>query len=171
MASTGSWRKTTEDGMEDYDMTQAVFDLDNIETGWGLIQEAEAPQWVMDVDGKSAPKPGDEWKRGFKVPVFSPKLFGDEPIRDFATTGTGAVMGIQELYTQYEAELKANAGKVPVVAFEGGTPTKVGKGNTNVPKLKIVKWVDRPSDLANDNTAAPVEAESAGQTVDDDEEF
>lgn len=177
MASTCSWKKSAEGGAVDFDFTQAIFDLEQIETGWCAIAEGEAPQWIMDEDLTTpAPKPNTalEWKRGFKVNVFSPKMFGDaEAVREFGTNATGACMGIQELYAAFETEAPKNQGKVPVVKFNGGTPTKVGKGNTNVPKLEIVKWVDRPDALplkAEPPLSTPAPAQEAPAATNNEED-
>ena len=154
MASTSSWSMSVKDSKEqkNFVFTQAVIDLEKIKTGWGLFPEGQAPKWVMDASlTQPATKPADEagqsYKRGFKVDVFSKSLFGDEPVREFATSATGAVMGIQALYEQFEKELPNNKGSVPVVEFKGAIPTKVGKGNTTVPTLVIVKWIPRPAEL------------------------
>lgn len=150
LASTSSWQKSSENGLQNFQFTAMVFDLDNIKTGWCVFEQGQPPEWVMDASlEQAAPKPNDgkDWKRGFKVDVYSKDLFGDEPVREFATSATGAVMAIDNLYNQYEAEKSNNAGKVPVVEFRGSVPQKVGKGNTTVPTLVITKWVDRPSEL------------------------
>lgn len=160
MASTSSWQMSSDNGLQNFQFTQMVFDLDNIKTGWCVFEQGQAPEWVMDASlTQAAPKPNDgkDWKRGFKVEVYSSNLFGDEPVREFATSATGAVMAIDNLYNQYENEKANNAGKVPVVEFKGAVPQKVGKGNTTVPTLVISKWVDRPAALNGDTTqAAPV---------------
>lgn len=166
MASTSSWSMSSENGMQPFQFTQAIFDFENIKTGWCKIMEATAPEWVLDPSlTQMAQKPeGDNWKRGFKVDLFSKSMFGDaNPVREFATSGTGAVMGINNVYEQYEAEKSANAGKVPVVEFQGGVPTKVGKGNTSVPTLVITKWAERPAELQGQAATAqsqPVQQEA-----------
>ena len=79
MASTGTWMKSEKMpdgnfGDVEFKFHQAVFDLANIQTGWGLLQKGQAPEWVMDESiSKRALKPTDgrEWKRGFKVSIFS----------------------------------------------------------------------------------------------------
>jgi hypothetical protein len=163
LASTSSWTYSSESGMQPFQLTRAIFDLANIRTGWGQFFENEAPQWVWDRSlTEPAPRPADgEWKRGFRVMVLLPKDFGDERLREFATTGTGAVMGIDALYTEYEKQTADHPGKVPVVAFTGATPIKVGKGNTNIPKLEIVGWVDRPEGLDSDSRQATPQTVSA----------
>jgi hypothetical protein len=166
MASTSSWSMSAtgegQKGQIPFQFTQAIIDLANIQTGWCMIAEAQAPEWVMDASlTQPAAKPTDgrDWKRGFKVSVFSKSLFGDEPIREYGTSGTGSVKSLEALYAQYEAEASKNVGMVPVVEYKGSVPLKVGKGNTTVPTLTIVKWIPRPAEL-NGNV---VEAKPAAQ--------
>ncbi len=148
MAQTSSWRMSGSDGHEPVTWEHAIFDLANIQTGWGIFAEGQAPEWVMDPSlAKQAQKPHDgrEWRRGFKLSLFSDSAFGG--VREFATTAVGAVRGILQLYEQYEAEAGQHFNQVPVVQYVGSTPTRIGKGNTNVPNFKIVKWMDRPDAL------------------------
>ncbi len=148
MAQTSSWRMSGSDGQEPVTWEHALFDLANIQTGWGIFAEGQAPEWAMDPSlAKQAPKPQDgrEWRRGFKVSVFSDSAFGG--VREFATTAVGAVRGIGQLYEQYEAESGQHFNQVPVVQYVGATPARIGKGNTNIPNFKIVKWTDRPDAL------------------------
>jgi hypothetical protein len=159
MAQTSSWRMSGSDGHEPVTWEHAIFDLANIQTGWGIFAEgqAPAPEWYMDPSlEKQTPKPQDgrEWRRGFKVLLFSDSAFGG--VREFATTAVGAVRGILDLYEQYEAESGQHFNKVPVVQHVNSTPTRIGKGNTNVPNFKIVKWTDRPDALPfNDGLKSP----------------
>lgn len=150
MASTASWQ--TEG--ETLQMKQAVYDLKTIKTGWMRIQLGEAPEFIADPSlEQSASKPdGEDWKRGFKVNIFSKAMFGDDAVKEWGTNSTGACMGMQQLYSDYE---EANKGdQLPVVSFEGGNPTKIGKGSTNVPIFKIVKWIDTPDELQEKSVAA-----------------
>ncbi len=148
MAQASEWRKSAPDGHEPVTWEHAIFDLANIQTGWGIFAEGAAPEWIMDpaLDTK-APKPqdGKDWRRGFKVNVFSESALGG--IREFATTAVGAGKGIFELYDQYEAEAEQHFNQVPVVQYVGSTAARIGKGNTNIPNFKIVKWTDRPAAL------------------------
>jgi len=148
MASLSSWSISSLDGQQPVEWTECLFDLANIKTGWGLFGDGLAPEWIWDVSiQQSAPNPNDgrEWKRGFSVNMFSPQQFGGDGIREFATTGVGATMGIGDLYSQYETGLQAN--KIPVVQYGGAEPLRIGKGNTNKPILRITRWVDRPAAL------------------------
>ena len=154
MAQTATWQKSTDDGKEIVEWRHAIFDLANLKTGWGIFAEGVAPEWVFDPTlTQKAPKPQDgrDWRRGFKVNVYSESAF--DGVREFATTATGAAKGIATLYEQYEAQRgNYNFSKVPVVQFDGATPWKVGKGNTQVPDFKIVEWRDRPKDLPLEET-------------------
>ena len=146
MAGTASW--STADGQ--FQFTKAAFDLGNIQTGWCYLSAGQAPEWVMDENLESqAPKPeGDDWKRGFKVNIMSKDMFGnDAPVREWGTSSVGATMAIQKLYADWEATA-VREGKAAVVVFSGATPTKVGKGSTNVPIFSIVKMIDLPAELA-----------------------
>ena len=146
MAGTASW--STADG--NFQFTKAAFDLGNIQTGWCYLSAGQAPEWVMDENLESqAPKPeGDDWKRGFKVNIMSKDMFGnDAPVREWGTSSVGATMAIQKLYADWEATADRE-GKAAVVEFSGATPTKVGKGSTNVPIFSIVKMIDLPAELA-----------------------
>jgi hypothetical protein len=170
MASTSTWKKSTDDGTVDVQIPQAIYDLENIKTGWAIFTEGEAPEWVIDpsLEEKALrPEDGRPWKRGFVVTVYSEKYL--EGAREFATTATGASCAIMALYDEYEQHVSNNPGKVPVVRHDGATPTQVGKGHTNIPILKIEKWVSRPDALKNgaDNSAAAEQSPNGS----DDTEF
>ena len=166
MAQDRTWRA---DG-EDVDLKMAVFDLLNIKTGWISFAQGMAPESIWD-NGAKAPRPhtDGEWKRGFEVEVYAPKTFGDEAPRTFMTSATGACMGLQALYVEYEEQRAGNEGKVPLCKFSGGDSIKVGKGSTSVPKLTISKRIERPVALQNGGAAAPVEV--VEEEEDDDAEF
>lgn len=172
MASTSSWQ--TSDGP--FTFKKGAFDLGQIRTGWCLLAEGQAPEWVMDDNiEKPASRPeGENWKRGFKVNIFSREMFGDEqPVREWGTNATGATMAIQKLFTDWEAMSPAD-NQVAVVEFAGAVPTKVGKGNTNVPTLNIVKLIDRPAEMADIqgtdvSSGAPSSPDVASDTTEDDE--
>ncbi len=146
MAQSSTWRKSAPDGHEPVTWEHAIFDLSHIQTGWGIFAEGQAPEWVMDPSLKvKAPKPADgrEWRRGFKVSMFSESAFGG--VREFSTTAVGAVRGINALYDQYEAETEQHFNQVPVVQYCGATAARIGKGNTSIPNFRIVQWRDRPA--------------------------
>lgn len=165
MAGTSSWALSTEQGTQSINLPRCVFDLGNIRTGWGIFAENSPPEWVWDESLEKMadkPKDGREWKRGFGFNILLPQEFGPDRLREFATTGTGAVEGIKNLYAQYEEQLLNHRGKVPVIEYRGGEPAQFGKGRTNVPTLVIVDWIDRPAAL-NEGDAPKPQAQSAPQ--------
>ena len=70
MAQARTWKKSTENGQVEFEWEKGAFDLANIETGWGLFAEGEAPEWVMDENNqqngsKAAGRPRVEtWLQG-----------------------------------------------------------------------------------------------------------
>ena len=179
MASTSTWKKSTDDGTVDVEIPLSIYDLENVQTGWGIFAEGEAPEWIMDPSLKDKalkPEDGRLWKRGFVVTLYSDKYL--DGAREFATTATGASRAILALYDEYEQQAGDNPSLVPVVKHDGAVPTQIGKGHTNVPNLTIEKWVPRPDGLKNGggNSAAPVQppmtvAAEQSQTESADTEF
>ena len=165
MAQTSTWHKSASEGPEIVDWEHAIFDLTNIQTGWAIFTEGEAPEWMLDpsLDTKT-PKPNDgrHWRRGFKVMVYSDSAL--DGVREFATTAVGAVKGITALYEQFEREAPQHANKVPVVKFTGSTPARIGKGNTSIPNFEIIDWVDRPTGLNGSNGASESPADPTDKT-------
>ena len=85
--------------------------------------------------------------------------------REFATTAVGAVKGVTGLYQQYEREAAEHVNQVPVVKYAGSTPARIGKGNTNIPNLEIVDWIDRPADLQDSNGTSAKPAGTVNQAT------
>lgn len=127
------------------DMT-AVFDLANIKTGWFLFAPGVAPvKQINSTLNASTPKPGDGFKQGFQLNLFSNKnLLG---VREFASTAGAVIDSMNDLYDLYMADPQSKAGKLPVVRCVDVKPI-VGKHGTNYsPMLQIVSWVERPAEL------------------------
>jgi hypothetical protein len=138
---------------DEFDLKKIVFDLDTIRTGWGLLAEGQAPQWVWDTAvGQRGVKPEGEFKRGFSVRVW---LGPDRGWAEFSSTGTGPCMGFEAFAGAAMGQKDDNPGKVVVAAYKGSTPTKVGKGNTRTPNFEILGWIDRPADDADEEEEAP----------------
>jgi len=143
------------DGKEPVDITDsfaAVFDLENVEVGW-MNFSGPQPDFKLVPMGSPLPvRPSENHKNGVRVLLkLHPSCAGTEkPIREFSTTAKAALNGIEKLYMAYSQGKPAN-GKLPIVAMRGSTPVKTGAGDrqsTNyVPKLEIVGWANRPSDL------------------------
>jgi hypothetical protein len=145
----------TADGREPIDITDtfaAVFDFENIETGW-LNFSGPQPDFKLVKMGETLPvRPSENHKNGIRIMLkLHPQCAGtDKPVREFSTSAKAALNGIERLYLDYQQNKPGN-GKLPIVAMQGSTPVKTGTGDrqsTNyVPKFAIVGWANRPSDL------------------------
>ena len=154
-AKADKWFVRAPDG-GDQEVPRPTFllDLKNIRTGWLRFREGQAPERVIDPTlDRPAPSPGQDFKRGFVVMAFSQKFFGGAV--EFASASIHLSNAIRDVYAAYEEQSgKAeNRGKVPVIACTGSEPMKDKYGTNYRPKLEIVKWVDRPSELPD---ASPV---------------
>lgn len=155
------------------DMT-AIFDMENIRTGWFLFAAGAAPSKKYDPSlTEEEPKPGEGFKRGFELNLFSPKnLLG---LREFSSTAGVVIEAMNELYDHWEAGKAKNAGKLPVVKCVGVQAITGTHGTNYKPQFEIVSWTDRPAELSG--TAAKTEekpaeparqAETAGAASDGD---
>jgi hypothetical protein len=141
---------------EDTEIQRPTFiaDFDNIATGWFRFREGEPPERVMDPSiDRAAPFPGEGFKRGFVMMVYSPKTFGGAA--EFGSASIHLSNAIKDLYAQYEAGKGSNPGKLPVVTCSGSQPMRDRYGTNYRPTLTIAQWVDRPADLPS---ISPVEA-------------
>lgn len=175
----GTWEMSSDDGNLAFGLTKAVFDLNTMEMGWQRWPNGGSPVWQMDVSpDEPLPKPDADWKRGFKVRVFSKALFGDYPVRLFANATTGGMRGMKALWQEYDASKQA--GKLPVVEFTGTTKMATEKGESHIPNLTIVKWIDAPQELldavlgveevaASPSSVAASQHDGAGNSDEDDE--
>lgn len=170
---------------------KAVFDFENLETGFIDFNTGGAPSFALaHIDSKakvvSAPTPGH--KPGARLLVKLTKECGGD-VRELASTAKAFLRGIDAAHDAYLAGAAANPGKLPVFILKDTVPiTSEGGGNktTNYsPVFELVSWASRPSDLTyvpRGNAAASNEAPkssppSTGSTkvsapaVDDDDDF
>ncbi len=144
--------RSPEGGDQEIARPTFLLDLKNIRTGWLRFREGQAPERVIDPSlDRSAPSPGEDFKRGFVVTAYSPKFFGGAV--EFSSASIHLSNAIRELYAAFEENgAKAeNRSKVPVVSCTGSEPMKDKYGTNYRPKLEIVKWVDRSADLADES--------------------
>lgn len=170
------WSRKDGDAKVNFDPKQAVFDMDNLKVGWIKIEVGAVDKILVPFTETPPPQPEEtklnqqgktvkSYQRGFAVNVLFGKDAGTATDRlfEFSTSQKGSLMAMAELMKQYEAEKPANAGKLPVVSFEGHEHHKMGKGSTNAPVLKISSWVDRPEefDTALESAPAPQAASAS----------
>jgi hypothetical protein len=168
---------TNRDG-EEIQLKKVVMDLDSVQTGWLMIG-AGVRDWQPDVVlGAKSQSPGEGYKRGFVVTLYSKEL----GLVDWSANAYGPCKGFEKIYNEADKAAGDNGGKLPVIEYVNSTGEKVGKGNTRVPNFKLVSWVARPAGMnAEDGleqwaepepAPAPVrKAKPAPAPVMDDEEF
>lgn len=162
-AKAGRWyTKKDEKDAPQFEVTNmtAVFDMDNLRTGWFLFAAGTAPTKTFDPSlEQAAAKPGEGFKRGFELEVFSEKnLLG---VREFSSTAGIVIDSMNGLYDAWQSGKGANPGKLPVVKCTGVSPVTNKHGTNYQPQLEIVSWVDRPKELAG--AGAPPSAASPTQ--------
>lgn len=166
-AKAGRWyTKEDKQDAEQFEVTNmtAIFDMDNLKTGWFLFAPGAAPVKNMDPSlSQAAAKPGDGFKRGFELDLFSEKnLLG---LREFSSTAGIVIDAMNDLYDHWVAGKDANPGKLPVVKCVGVSPVTNKHGTNYKPQLEIVSWADRPSELAGPaHRAAPSSPAPAAHT-------
>ena len=176
-----AWTRKDEDGNYiEFKFTQAVFDYENVQTGWMLIATGQYEFLADNTLGKKGAQPSPEHKRGFRVTFYNKELGG---VVEYSANGAGANMGLEALWKKVQAQAQDNAGKLPVVEFKGATAMKVGKGTTRVPEFDVVKWVARPAAMQDGGSdesgfveqpkpvAKPAPSKPAPSAMSDDEMF
>lgn len=170
----GEWDTTS---VEITNGFQAVFDFANIEVGWALFAVGIAPQFTMVPLGQPIPeRPSETHKQGFRINTKLGKNCGDDK-REFASCAKAVIGAMDGLHSLYEAGVKANPGKLPVIAMTGSIPiVSQGKGQSSTnyqPVFELVKWVSRPAELGG--TATTTKAASPPPppktSADDDQDF
>jgi len=171
--SINAWEMSGEGGLVEFEWNSpAIFDIENIQLGWLLLGEG-LREWQAWPNNNQTPKPHDgEWKQGFELKVFSKALFGNEPVREFSSSQTGALEFIKKLYNDSESQF--GQGKVPVIQITGAKATKIGKGTTRIPEFTVTKWDDRPAELGdaqNHSPSAPQQPAAAAPAPAEVDEF
>lgn len=144
--------RSPEGGDQEIARPTFLLDLKNVRTGWLRFREGQAPERTIDPSlDRSAPNPGEDFKRGFVVTAFSPKFFGGAV--EFSSASIHLSNSMRDLYAAFEEQSgkPENRGKVPVVACTGSEAMKDKYGTNYRPRLEIVKWVDRPAELADES--------------------
>lgn len=164
-AKAGRWyTKEDKPDSEQFEVKDlvAVFDMDNLKTGWFLFTPGAAPIKHFDPSlTEATAKPGEGFKKGFELEVFSEKnLLG---VREFSSTAGIVIDAMNDLHTDWEANRASNPGKLPVVKCVGVHPVTNKHGTNYKPQFEIVKWVDRPAEL--EGAPAPAAAAPAAKSA------
>lgn len=161
------WTKKEDERRAPFTFEKAIFDVENLKVGWIKINIGVYDAILDDYKGQPLPRPEEKvvdnngkedyaYKKGFAVNVLFPEGFGNERKFSWSTSQKGSLEAMSEILTAYEAEKSSNPGKLPVVVFKGHENKKFGKGSSNIPKLQIDAWVDRPAAFDAEAEVAPV---------------
>ena len=149
------WLHSTKDGdLSEIEMKDGalpspiIFDMENITMGWLKLAQGLRDWQPFPSINEPIDKPDEDYKTGFSVMTYSTKLFGDEPVREFCSSGKGVTLFIQRLYNECEPEF--GKGKVPAVKILKTPSQKLGKGTSRNVQYEIIKWVDRPAEMLGD---------------------
>ena len=107
---------------------------------------------------RAAPSPGQGFKRGFVLAVFSQKFFNGSA--ELASASIHVGNAIREVYGAWLAQRDRHPGQLPVIACTGAEPMRDRHGTNYKPRLELARWVDRPEQLPD---ASPVEPHEVWQ--------
>jgi len=156
------WSYSSQEGMVKFEMKgqSIVVDLQSLTFGWLKIETGrEWQEWPSLWEALPDPNPPTadirDWRHGFATDIFNPKLFGDEPVREFSTNSVGALQFMQDLFNECEIKHKDAfmAGKVPKVKIIELKPKKRGRGTSREILFEIVEMVDRPDEFRRPTVA------------------
>lgn len=133
-----------------------VADFPNLITGWFRFAEGQAPERLIDpaIDC-AAPKPGDNFKRGFVVTVYSQQYFGGAV--EFSSSSMHLSAAISDMYAAWEAQRAEHPGELPVITCVGSTAVKNTYGINYRPILTLSKWTPRPAELPDQSPVNPAD--------------
>jgi hypothetical protein len=166
---TGRWESNP---VEITSVFQAIFDLENIETGWLHFPTGGAPDIRTVKIGSALPdRPTDKHRTGFRVLMLLGKQSGGD-VREMAANAAVAIKGMDLLHDAFMAAPERGQGMLPVVRLGSTIPvTTTGKAqgqpvsSTNYqPVWQVVKWVPRPVELQpgyDQKEAAPPQVQQA----------
>lgn len=144
-AKSGRWYTKTDAGDEfEISNLNAVFDLENIRSGWFHYAEGQAPDIVWDVGTNILAPPSTDHKRGFAVHIYGKELQG---VREFSSTANVVIDAMTQLYNAFLVAPERAQGMVPVVTCSNIQPLKSKYGTNYAPTLTITRWVARPAIL------------------------
>lgn len=131
---------------------KALFDLENVETGWIQFESGMAPIYALSRHDEPDPaKPNDRVKKGFRVLIqLSADCGGD--VRELSSNARVLMQAMDKLHDDYLAGLAANPGKLPIVVMEDTKPIvvtsqKAGTTTNYEPIFRITGWATRPAKL------------------------
>lgn len=127
------------------------------------VYRDEAGNVVKDQWGKPT-----EHAQVLRVPVYSPRVFGEEQaLHELSAKGDSVVRAIADLFEKVEAAPEYLQDKLPLIQWSG-SEAKGKKGDLFAPTFKILGWHPRPAGMPLDpkgsdaaEPAAPAAAPAA----------
>lgn len=120
-----------------------AYDPENGTRGHLLIS-AGVRDWKPFAKDASVPdSPGHEYKLGFAIMAYAPKLFGTPEAHEMCASTASHLSFCQRLYN--ECEPNFGKGTVPVVKITEAELIQVGKGKSRELHFEITKWIPRPA--------------------------
>jgi len=146
--------KKADGSIDNVDITRsfkALVDLENVETGWMHFAAGAAPIYALSRhDEPNPPKPVAEAKEGVRLVLQLGNACGGD-VREISSNAKSMLVGISDLHSAYEAGLKDNPGKLPIVVLSDTKPVvttgKNGSSTNYMPVFEIVGWAPRSSQL------------------------
>ena len=140
--ATGARGGTFADRDDDDIAVIALFDFENIRTGWLLFETGMPPDLHWDATpGEPGPKPGQGHRRGLCVRIFFPDGRG---VRELTTSTAGLCAAIDKIYSEFGFAPQRAQGLVPLVECTNVTPSETSFGTIFDPEFTIVDWQPRP---------------------------
>lgn len=144
--------------------------------GWLLISEGSRDWKPFPIDSVPPPSPGPNYKRGFSILLYAPKLLGSPEAFEMCSSTASHMSFCERLYNDCEARF--GKGNVPIVKITEAEPIKVGKGKSRELKFEIIKWVPRPAAIINalaklkaSTNTPPNKDDRSADTSDHDDDF
>jgi hypothetical protein len=138
----GEWVTRTRE-IEDF---AAVFDLENVETGWIAFPKKGGPSTVLAPPGEEIGEaPSKDHRQGVRIIV---RIEGDDAgPREILSTAAAFWNGLDALHDAYLAGVEEHPEQLPVVMMASVQVVDTDKGQSCTPVFEIVEWVPRPSDM------------------------
>jgi len=120
------------------------------------LGHTDEDMWERDDEGK----PVDPWAKTFEIPAR--ELDGDQREMIIAGGSRGFEGAFKKLLGQFGAQMRMNAGKVPVVELNSGNYKHATYGLTYTPVMAIKEWVDVDGDDEDEGSEAPAIEDQSG---------
>ena len=163
-AKADKWFLPSESGDVEIGRPTFAADFANIRTGYFRFREGQAPERVIDPSlSQAAPSPGDDFKRGFVLAVYSQQFFGG--LVELSSGSLHMSNAIRDIYQVCEDQGASHPGQVPIIACTGSESMKDKYGTNYRPTFELVKWVDRPAEMPDESPVDPQDVWQGGGTA------